>query len=182
MFADLFNRFSVMCKLTGWSRRPQAKLKGLLVRTQGFSQGPSFQCGKKDRKNSPLRELGWTSVTGKMLNLQDTSNKTKDEPCSGGTMSKMLTDKEQHSQSKVRHLHRWQRQIFWTSFAKLRGIGGEGSDELLSVHDAHQISEITRSQDSSTSMIKKLGRSCGFYGEEFAQSPAGRPSVQDHAP
>ena len=100
-------------------------------------------------------------------------------------MSKMLTDKEQHSQSKVRHLHRWQRQIFWTSFAKLRGIGGEGSDELLSVHDAHQISEITRSrlsrnvdQDSSTSMIKKLGRSCGFYGEEFAQSPAGRPSLE----
>ena len=50
MFADLFNRFSVMCKLTGCSRRPQAKLKGLLERTQGFSQGPSFQCGKKDRK------------------------------------------------------------------------------------------------------------------------------------
>ena len=53
----------------------------------------------------------------------------------------MLTDKEQHSQSKVRQLHRWQRQIFWTSFAKLRGIGGEGSDALLmlSVHDAPRL-------------------------------------------
>ena len=125
MFADLSNRFSIMCKLTGWSRRPQAKLKGLLGRTQGFSQDRSFHCGKKERKNSPLRELGWTSVTGKMLNLQDTSNNTKDEPCSGGTTSKILTDKEQHSQSKVRQLHRWQRQSFWTSFVKLRGMTGE---------------------------------------------------------
>ena len=106
MFADLFNRFSVMCKLTGWSRRPQVKLKGLLGRTQRFLPRPKFSMWEERQQNSPLRELGWTSVTGKMVNLQDTSNNTKDEPCSGGTTSKMLTDKEQHSQSKVRQLHR----------------------------------------------------------------------------
>ena len=30
-------------------------------------------------------------------------------------------------------------QIFWTRFVKLRGIGGEGSDALLSVHDAPRL-------------------------------------------
>ena len=106
--------------------------------TRSFPK-PKFSMWGDRQKNSPLRELGWTSVTGNMLNLQDTSNNTKDEPCSGRITSKMLTDNEQYSQSKVRQLHKWQRQIFWISFAKLCGIGGEGSDALLSVHDAPRL-------------------------------------------
>ena len=114
-----------------------------------------------------------------MQNLQDTSKNTKDESCSGGTTSKMQTDKEQYSQNMVRQLRRWQR------FCNASWQGWRTEWRTAQRTRCSQIIEITRSrlsrnmhQDSSTSMTKKLGRSCGFAWKEFARSPSGRPSLE----
>ena len=107
-------------------------------------------------------------------------------------MSKMKTDTEPYSQSKVLQLHRWQRQIFSDTISQIPGMTGEARDavsaysqvnmvdasKLLQVPEAHcpeiwiRISPCQRPQK-----IKQNGRSCGSYCKEFVRSPTGGPSL-----